>query len=77
MSTQPLLLTELNAWFEGLGPVFHDKAREDFRKLYGSSSTPGELMSFMVATYGTERIKDVWRQIYATAVASMQKPSRK
>ena len=34
MSTQPLLLTELNTWFERLGPVFHDKAREVFRLRY-------------------------------------------
>ena len=71
MSTQPLLLTELNTWFERLGPVFHDKVREVFRLRYGSDGTRQEVMSYIVATYGNDRIKAIWYRLYSPASSGL------
>ena len=64
MVPQHSLLGELKAWLERAGTASQHKAREKFHQLYGSSATPEELMSYMVATYGDGHIKDVWRRLH-------------
>jgi hypothetical protein len=57
------LANEMGDWFEQQGVDFWNKAREDFRKLYGIDSTPRTCADYVVATYGSDIIKATWQRL--------------
>ena len=59
--THPLY-DEVIAWVNTLGPTALADARDEHNKRYGGAIAHGEAIPYLIATRGTDRIKDVWRQ---------------
>ena len=59
--THPLY-DEIIGWVKELGPNALTDARDEHNKRYGGAITRGEAIPYLIATRGTERIKEVWRQ---------------
>jgi hypothetical protein len=60
---------ELNAWSERLGAQAFAEAREEYRRQHGRNGTPHEVVAFLIAARGSERIQAIWHRLQtATAV---------
>jgi hypothetical protein len=59
--THPLF-DEVIAWVKQLGPNALTDARKEYSKQQGHTVTHGEALPYLIASRGTERIKEVWRQ---------------
>ena len=68
MALQHPLNEELNV---RLGPTALADAREEYRREHGRDGTPHEVVAFLIAARGSERIQAIWHRLQTATAAEL------
>lgn len=58
-----------------LGPIALADAREEYRRHHGRDGTPHEVVAFLIAARGSERIQAIWQRLQTATAAQLGLPA--
>jgi hypothetical protein len=58
-------------WNVRLGPIALADARDEYRRQHGRDGTAHEVVAFLIAARGSERIQEIWHRLQTATAAEL------